>query len=240
MENRKRNVHLHVMVTPDELAAIHERMAEAGISNAGAYVRKMALNGYILHIDLTPVKELISLQRRCSNNLNQVAIHAHTYGVYPEEIDGLKRDYEKLWGEVSKVLRELSEVATLAVVTNGFQKVQIRRLAESGVLNFMEDVFVSEKMDSEKPNRRIFDAALRALGVENREHVLVVGDGLSSDIQGGVNAGLDTCWFNPGHAENPGKVTPTYEIASLEELYPLVMEPEELANLGLKHRRHQP
>ena len=103
MENRKRNVHLHVMVTPDELAAIHERMAEAGISNAGAYVRKMALNGYIL-------KELISLQRRCSNNLNQVAVHAHTYGVYPEEIDGLKRDYEKLWGEVSKVLRELSEL----------------------------------------------------------------------------------------------------------------------------------
>lgn len=106
MENRKRNVHLHVMVTPDELAAIHERMAEVGISNAGAYVRKMALNGYILHIDLAPVKELISLQRRCSNNLNQVAIHAHTYGVYPEEIDGLKRDYEKLWSEVSKVLRE--------------------------------------------------------------------------------------------------------------------------------------
>ena len=110
MENRKRNVHLHVMVTPDELAAIHERMAEAGISNAGAYVRKMALNGYILHVDLAPVKELISLQRRCSNNLNQVAVHAHTYGVYPEEINGLKRDYEKLWGEVSKVLRELSEL----------------------------------------------------------------------------------------------------------------------------------
>ena len=59
MENRKRNVHLHVMVTPDELAAIHERMAEAGISNAGAYVRKMALNGYILHIDLAPVSPYI-------------------------------------------------------------------------------------------------------------------------------------------------------------------------------------
>ena len=55
MENRKRNVHLHVMVTPDELAANHERMAEAGISNAGAYVRKMALNGYVLHVDLGPV-----------------------------------------------------------------------------------------------------------------------------------------------------------------------------------------
>lgn len=68
----------------------------------------MALNGYILHVDLAPVKELVSLQRRCSNNLNQVAVHANTYGVYPEEIDGLRRDYEKLWGQVSEILLELS------------------------------------------------------------------------------------------------------------------------------------
>ena len=128
---------------------------------------------------------------------------------------------------VLDVLRELSEVATLAVVTNGFDRVQSRRVRESGILDFVEDVFVSEKMDSEKPNRKIFDAALRALGVENREHVLMVGDS------------LDTCWYNPNHAENPGKVVPTYEISSLEELYPLVMEPEELANVGLKNRRHQ-
>ena len=141
--------------------------------------------------------------------------------------------------EVLDVLRELSEVATLAIVSNGAQKVQTRRLAESGVMNFMEDVFISEKMGCEKPNARIFDAALRALGVENREHVLMVGDSLSSDIQGGSNAGLDTCWYNPNHAENRGKVIPTYEIASLEELYPLVMEQEELANVGLKNRRHQ-
>ncbi len=140
---------------------------------------------------------------------------------------------------VLDVLKELSEVATLAIVTNGFDRVQSRRVQESGLLNYIEDVFVSEKLDSEKPNRKIFDAALRSLGVENREHVLMVGDSLSSDIQGGVNAGLDTCWFNPNHAENPGKVCPTYEISNLEELYPLVMEPEELANIGLKNRRHQ-
>lgn len=141
--------------------------------------------------------------------------------------------------EVLDVLRELSEVATLAIVSNGAQKVQTRRLAESGVMNFMEDAFISEKMGCEKPNARIFDAALRALGVENREHVLMVGDSLPSDIQGGSNAGLDTCWYNPNHAENPGKVCPTYEISNLEELYQLVMEPEELANVGLKNRRHQ-
>ena len=84
------------METPNKLASIHRQMAKAGISNARAYVRKMALNRDILHVDLAPIKELISLQRRCFNNLNQVAVHVHIYGVYPEEIDGLKRDYEKL------------------------------------------------------------------------------------------------------------------------------------------------
>ena len=76
--------------------------------NAGAYVRKMALNGYILHVDLAPVKELVSLQRRCAINLNQVAVHANTYGIYPEEIARLQCDYTQLWQAVSDVLTELS------------------------------------------------------------------------------------------------------------------------------------
>ena len=96
------------MVTADELTQIQRRMAEAGITNAGAYMRKMALNGYILHVDLDPVKEMVSLQRRCANNLNQVAVHANTFGVYPEEIAGLQQDYEKLWSRMSDVLTELS------------------------------------------------------------------------------------------------------------------------------------
>ena len=73
-KKRRRPIHLHVMVSEEELALIRERMAEAGVRNLGAYVRKMALNGYVLHVDLSDVRELVSLQRRCSNNLNQVAI----------------------------------------------------------------------------------------------------------------------------------------------------------------------
>ena len=79
-KNRRRPIHLHVMVSEAEQALIQERMAEAGIRNMGAYMRKMALSGYVLHVDLSPVRELVSLQRRCSNNLNQVAIQANTYG----------------------------------------------------------------------------------------------------------------------------------------------------------------
>ena len=89
-------------------------MAEAGISNMGAYMRKMALNGYVLHVDLSDIRELVSLQRRCANNLNQVAIHVNTYGgIYPDEIKGLQRDYADLWGPLSDLLKKLSEVVEL-------------------------------------------------------------------------------------------------------------------------------
>lgn len=75
-KKRRRPIHLHVMVSEEELALIQERMAEAGIRNMSAYIRKMALGGYVLHVDLEPVKELVSLQRRCANNLNQAAVPA--------------------------------------------------------------------------------------------------------------------------------------------------------------------
>ena len=93
---------------------IADRMAEAGISNMGAYMRKMALNGYVLHVDLSDIRELVSLQRRCANNLNQVVIQANTYGgVYPEEIRTLQQDYAQLWGPLSELLKKLSAVVSL-------------------------------------------------------------------------------------------------------------------------------
>ena len=79
-KKRVRSVPIYVWVRPEELVAIQERMAEAGIQNFNAYVRKMALNGYVLHVDLSDIWELVSLQRRCANNLNQMAIQASTYG----------------------------------------------------------------------------------------------------------------------------------------------------------------
>ena len=86
-KKRRRPINLHVMVSEEEQALIRERMAEAGIRNMGAYMRKMALNGYVLHVDLSPVRELVSLQRRCSNHLNPMSIQANTYGgVYPPGI----------------------------------------------------------------------------------------------------------------------------------------------------------
>ena len=79
------------MVTPEEQALIADRMAEAGISNMGAYMRKMALNGYVLHVDLSDIRELVALQRRCANNLNQVAVHATPTASIPRRSRRSKR-----------------------------------------------------------------------------------------------------------------------------------------------------
>ncbi len=110
---RKRGVPLYVWVSEEEYDTIRRRMEEAGTENLSAYIRKMALNGYMLNVDLSPVRELISLQRRCSANINQIAIHANTYGVYPQEIEALQKGYAEMWGRISEVLKQLAEVTAL-------------------------------------------------------------------------------------------------------------------------------
>lgn len=136
-------------------------------------------------------------------------------------------------------LDELAEVATLAIVSNGSYKVQSARIADSGIARFMDGVYISEKVGASKPSARIFDAALRDLGVNDRSRVLVVGDDLLADIRGGQSAGLDTCWVNFDGRENESGVEPKYTISSYEALYHIVMEPEELENLGARNRRHR-
>ncbi|MCI8593332.1 MAG: plasmid mobilization relaxosome protein MobC [Lachnospiraceae bacterium] len=113
-KKRIRNTPLYVWLSSDERAKIQECMADTGIRNFSAYVRKIALNGYVLHVDLAPVKNIVSLHRRCANNLNQIAVRANTYsGVCPEEIRVLQKDYADLWGPLSELLEKLSEVVAL-------------------------------------------------------------------------------------------------------------------------------
>jgi len=111
---RKRDVPLYVWVSQEEHDLIQQRIEEAGVENLSAYIRKMALNGYILHVDLSPVQELVSLQRRCSNNLNQIAKSVNTYGgIYPHEIKSLQKDYAALWGPLSDLLGQLAMIVEL-------------------------------------------------------------------------------------------------------------------------------
>lgn len=135
-------------------------------------------------------------------------------------------------------LEELGEVATLATVSNGAAAVQQARIKASGVERYMDGIYISEKVGASKPSAKFFEHALKDLGISNRSRVLMVGDDLLADIKGGQNAGVDTCWVNFKNEENTTGIKPTYEIHSYEELYKLVMEPEELENIGVRNRRH--
>ncbi len=142
------------------------------------------------------------------------------------------------YDDAAMVLKELAEVATIAVVSNGIERVQRGRLERSGLIDLFDAIFVSEKIGVAKPNRKFFDLALNHLGVNNKEKVLVIGDSLKADIQGGNNAGLATCWCNFKEIENTTKIKPTYEIAKLLDLFSLVMEQEELDGIGNSSKRH--
>ncbi len=141
---------------------------------------------------------------------------------------------------VKEALQDLSEVSTLAIVTNGVERVQKARLNASGIGEFIDDIFISERVGAAKPARKIFDTALRSMGIENRKKVLVVGDSLKADIQGGKAAGLATCWCNFKNEQLPENAPkPDYIIYHFEELLSIVMQEEELENARDPQKRHQ-
>ena len=108
---RKRAVQFHFMASEDEAQMIRDRMRNLGISNMGAYLRKTAIDGYIVQMDLSDIKEFISLLRRCSNNINQVAKYANTVGgVIASDITLLKNQYYKLWESANEILKSLAAI----------------------------------------------------------------------------------------------------------------------------------
>jgi 2-haloacid dehalogenase len=119
--------------------------------------------------------------------------------------------------------RALAARCKLYIVTNGIATVQHRRLSASPLFAFLKDVFISEELGAEKPHIAYFDAVAARIPGFAREKALIVGDSLSSDIRGGVNAGIDTCWFNPAGKKAPADLPITHEIRALEELIPLVL-----------------
>lgn len=110
-KNRVRNVQLHFMVSPEERKQIEENMKLLSTENLGAYLRKMALDGYLIHLDLSEVREMIRLLRNATNNLNQIAKVANATGnIYGREIKMMQERYELLWRSARKILSELSKI----------------------------------------------------------------------------------------------------------------------------------
>ena len=109
MAKRKRNIMVRFRVTPEEKSMIEEKMTQVGTSNMEAYLRKMSIDGYILKLDLPELKEMISLLRRSSNNLNQIARRVNeTSRIYEADMECLRENQERLWDAASEILTKLA------------------------------------------------------------------------------------------------------------------------------------
>ena len=106
-----RTIPLYFNVSPEEKAVIEKKMEQLGTHNQRAYLRKMAVDGYVVQVDMTDVKELAVLLRNCSNNLNQIARRVNGTGnLYDEDVADLKVKYGELWGAFSSLLSKWEEL----------------------------------------------------------------------------------------------------------------------------------
>ena len=143
--------------------------------------------------------------------------------------EALNRDHLRALGEGAMLLpgaeelcRVLSRDHRLYLLTNAVASVQKTRFANSAIAPYFQGVFISEEVGVGKPDSAYFDYVFHAVPGLARDNALVIGDSLTSDIQGANNAGLPCCWFNPKGQPRPQGLRIDYEIRALEELYAIV------------------
>ena len=111
MKKRKRPERIVFYVTPEEKELIHAKMDQLGTGNMGAYLRKIAIDGYVVNLDLPELRELTALLRRSSNNLNQLTKRVHeTARIYDADIEGLRMEYDKLVDAAAVILSKLAAI----------------------------------------------------------------------------------------------------------------------------------
>ncbi len=122
-----------------------------------------------------------------------------------------------------EVCEKLSKVCTLGIVSNGVYDIQKSRLASAGLTKYIKDIIVSDVVGQPKPSREFFDFVFERFDGFSRKQAIVVGDSLSADIKGAINANIASCWYNPTKAEASHDIIPKYEIANLNDLIDIII-----------------
>jgi 2-haloacid dehalogenase len=118
-----------------------------------------------------------------------------------------------------EVCQRLSVSHRLFVITNGITLTQIKRLKQSGLYEFFEDIFDSQSIGFQKPSTKFFDYVMSHIKNFNIKEALIIGDSLNTDIKGGILSGIDTCWVNGKSQKGSAEIQSTYTITNLAELY---------------------
>jgi len=118
-----------------------------------------------------------------------------------------------------ELLDELKKQYQLVAITNGLKKVQRPRLAAAELTDYFQAIVVSEEIGHAKPAPAFFDYTFKQIGNPSIESCLIIGDNLNSDIKGGINYGIDTCWYNYKDKTKQPEINPTFTITKLSELF---------------------
>ena len=152
-----------------------------------------------------------------------------TIGVDTSIVEEFNKEYQVTLGDHIEFVGNAKEILlsqkgkyTIVAVTNGTKVAQEKKLRLSGLDKIFDDIFISEDVGEEKPNKEYFDYVFEKLGMTDKREVLLVGDSLTSDMKGGMIAGIDTCWFNPNRTPNTLGIPVTYEIDDLDKVEGIV------------------
>ncbi len=143
--------------------------------------------------------------------------------------EAFNKDYQVALGDHIEFVDKAKEMLLsqkgkyiLVAVTNGTKIAQDKKLRLSGLDKVFDAIFISEDVGAEKPSKEYFDYVFEKVGIRDKKEAIIIGDSLTSDILGGFNAEIDTCWFNPSHKPNTLDIPVTYEIDNLGKLSEIV------------------
>ncbi len=201
---------------------------------------KIALTKTLVHFGIDPTEETLALYSTINAahwkrlELGEISREEVKVGRYRElfktigvECDPVKATayYESMLAighyfmpGAPELLEELYRKYRLYIVSNGTAKVQEGRIGSSGITKYMDGIFISQILGANKPDKQFFDICFAEIPDFSLSETVIIGDSLSSDIKGGINAGITTVWFNPKGIENDNDIKPDYTIKELSEV----------------------
>ena len=207
---------------------------------------KIALTKTLVHFGIDPTEETLALYSTINAahwkrlELGEISREEVKVGRYRElfktigvECDPVKATayYESMLAighyfmpGAPELLEELYRKYRLYIVSNGTAKVQEGRIGSSGITKYMDGIFISQILGANKPDKQFFDICFAEIPDFSLSETVIIGDSLSSDIKGGINAGITTVWFNPKGIENDNDIKPDYTIKELSEVLGLLSQ----------------
>jgi len=179
---------------------------------------KIINRGYWQAMERGEIEKPVLLVKRFEDFLNAYGLDSSVAAEFNELYQVLLGETVVFTPHAWETIQALKGKVLQCAVTNGTKVAQDGKLKNSKLDTEFDHIFISEVVGIEKPNVGFFDAVFAKIGKYAPDEVLIVGDSLTSDIQGGANAGIRTCWFNPKGVENTSKLKPDFEIRDVGEV----------------------